>query len=214
MNGCIKVFLRLLIAFILFMIIIILLYKGAMRPIYEDHRSRITGMEITEGDTSNLANTIKSHIVVNSNTPIIWTLRVHVRDTVISSRKSWFSHLMPSSAQAAVDPGWIFQYSFEESIARISIFGLNAGDTTEISESFNLCSDRICYPQNDSSFVCSNNEAADFMMRRMSYENANCRSFVLYQNNISPLSFEQFYVKVLFPSGRAIGCKVTFSVRR
>lgn len=213
MKGCIKIIVRLLIAFVIFMIIIILLYKGAMRPIYEDHRSRITGIEIAEGDTSNLAITLKGKIIVTPNTPIIWTLKVLVRDTVISSRKSWFSNLMPSSAQAAVDPGWIFQYIFEESIARISVFGLNAGDTTEISESFNLCSDCICYPQSDSSFLCSTNEAADFMMRRMSYENANCRSFVLYQNTISPLSFEQFYIKVLFPSGRAIGRKVTFSAR-
>jgi len=213
MKGCIKIFVRLLIAFVFFMIIIILLYKGAMRPAYEDHRSRITGIEIAEGDTSNLASTLKGKIIVTPNTPIIWTLKVLVRDTVIYSRKSWFSSLMPTSAQAAVDPGRIFQYSFEEPIAQIKVYGLNATDSADISDSFNLCSDCICYPQNDSSFLCRNNEAAGFMMRRMSYENANCRSFVIYQNTISPLSFEHFYVKVLFPSGRALGCKATFPVR-
>lgn len=88
MKGCIKIFVWLLIAFMIFMIIIILLYKGAMRPCYEDHRSRITGIEIAEGDTSNLANTLKGKIIVTPNTPIIWTLKVLVRDTVIYSRKS------------------------------------------------------------------------------------------------------------------------------
>ena len=208
MKGCLKPLLVLIAVVAVFLLVLILLYKGAMRPCYDDYRSSITGVEVSEGSAGDLALSGSDSIQMNSVEPIVLKMRILVKDKLVSSRRSGKGFLLfLPGVNAAVDPGRIFSYSFPDPLSELKIYGCTGTDSIDVSESFNLVRDPVCYPQNDSVFSCQNNAAADFIMRNMKEQSAYCRSFVIFHNMNALSHFGRFSIAIKLTSGMEFSCE-------